>query len=163
MNELKPISKKGIQKALEKVDRYRLLNNPIEAESICYDILKIDPDNQEAIMMLILALTDQFDHGVSSNTPNKLLPKIKDDFKREYHKGIILEREGKVTLSRGLPGSHHDAYEWIIEAMEAFQKADELSQDDNDDALLRYNACVRTIEKFRLAARPPQSRELPLE
>ncbi len=163
MSELKPISKKGIDRALAKVDRYRLLNDPIEAESICLDILEIDPDNQEAIMMLVLALTDQFDHGVTSRTPNELLPRIKDDFKREYHKGIILEREAKATLSRGLPGSHHDAYEWLEEAMEAYQNADKLSQEDDDDAILRRNACVRTIEKYRLTARPPQGRELPLE
>lgn len=163
MNELKPISKKGIQRALEKVDRYRLLNDPIEAESICRDILAIDPDNQEAIIMFVLILTDQFNKGVTSKTPNELLPRIKDDFKREYYRGIILERESKAALSRGLPGCRYDAYEWLEEAMEAFQRADKLSPDDDDDAILRWNACVRTIEKFRLIARPPQGRELPLE
>ncbi len=113
MNELKPISKKGIQRALEKVDRYRLLNDPIEAESICRDILAIDPDNQEAIIMFVLILTDQFNQGVTSKTPNELLPRIKDDFKREYYRGIILERESKAALSLVLPGCRHDAYEWL--------------------------------------------------
>lgn len=163
MSELKPISKNGIQRALEKVNRYRLLNDPNEAESICRDILEIDPDNQEAIVMFVLTLTDQFNNGVTSKAPNALLHRIKDDFQREYHRGIILEREAKASLSRGLPGSQHDAYEWLEEAMEAFQTADELSQDDNDDAILRFNACIRTVEKYRLTARPPQGRELPIE
>jgi hypothetical protein len=163
MSELKPISKNGIKRALDKVDRYRLLNDPIEAESICRDILEIEPDNQEAIIMLVLSLTDQFNHGVASKMPNELLSKVKDDFKREYYRGIILEREAKATLSRGLPGSHFDAYEWLEEAMEAFQNADKLSQDDDDDGILRWNACVRTIQKYRLTQRPPEERELPLE
>jgi len=163
MDELIPISKKGIEKALKKVDRYRLLNDPIEAESICHDILEIEPDHQEAIVMLLLALTDQFNHGVTGNAPKQLLPKIKDEFTREYHRGIILEREAKATLVRGLPGSHHDAFEWLEEAKEVFQIANKLSADDDDDAILRWNACVRTIQKYRLTARPPQGRELPLE
>jgi len=163
MSDLKPISKQGIQRALEKVDRYRLLNDPIEAESICRDILEIDPENQEAIIMFLLTLTDQFNQGVTGREPNALLPKIKDEFKREYYRGIILEREAKAALSRGLPGSNHDAYEWLEEAMEAFIKADKLSAKDNDDAILRWNACVRTMEKYKLTARPPQGRELPLE
>ncbi|MCG8306180.1 MAG: hypothetical protein MI975_02235 [Cytophagales bacterium] len=163
MNKLKPISKQGIPRALQKVERYRLLNNPIEAESICRDILELEPDNQEAIKMLVLTLTDQFGHGVSSNSPNELLPRIKDEFSRIYLKGIILERQAKTSLYRGLPNSQHDAYEWLNEAMEAFQKADELSEDDDDDAILRWNACLRTIEKYHLTARPLQGRELPLE
>lgn len=163
MSELKPISKKGIQKALDKVDRYRLLNDPVEAESICRDILEIEPENQDAIIMFLLTLTDQFNQGVTGREPNALLPRINDEFKREYYRGIILEREAKAALSRGLPGSNHDAFEWLEEAMEAFLKADSLSADNNDDAVLRWNACVRTISKYRLTKRPPQERELPLE
>src|SRR5205809_2184265 len=36
-----------------KAERYRLLNEPGEAESICLDILVVDPENQHAIIMLI--------------------------------------------------------------------------------------------------------------
>ena len=163
MNELKLISSKGIQRALDKVDRYRLLNDPVEAESICRDILEIEPDNQQAVIMFLLSLTDQFNHGVTGKKPKELLPRIKDEFKREYYRGVILEREGKAALSRGLPGGNHDAYEWLEEAMEAFLKADDLSPGDDDDSILRWNACVRTIDKYRLVARPPEGRELPLE
>ena len=35
--------------ALEKALRYRLLNEPVEAESICRDVLEVDPDNQAAL------------------------------------------------------------------------------------------------------------------
>ena len=56
---LKPISPESVAGALAKAERYRLLNEPEEAESICRDILEIEPDNQQALVSLILALTDQ--------------------------------------------------------------------------------------------------------
>ena len=43
--ELKSISEKSIPEALAKVERYRLLNEPGLAESICLDILAIVPDH----------------------------------------------------------------------------------------------------------------------
>src|SRR5207248_11695595 len=58
MSELKSLSKEAIPAALEKAERYRLLNEPGEAESICLDILKADPENQQAIITLLLALTE---------------------------------------------------------------------------------------------------------
>ena len=51
MFELKPLSHEGIPAALEKAMRYRLLNEPGEAESICHDVLRIDPDNQQALVI----------------------------------------------------------------------------------------------------------------
>ncbi len=165
MSDLKPISKEGIPRALEKANRYRLLNEPAEAESICRDILEIEPENQEALVLFILTMTDQFNQGGTSREARALLPKIEDDFKREYYKGIILERQAKATLAKGLPGSNFDAYEWLEDAMESYMKADDLSEDDNDDAILRYNACARAIEKHNLTPRPPEQRDLhlPLE
>ena len=56
MFEPKPISRDAIPAALAKAERYRLLNEPGEAESICLDILQIEPANQEAIVTLLLHL-----------------------------------------------------------------------------------------------------------
>ena len=64
MPELKQLHKDAIPAALEKAERYRLLNEPGEAESICLDILAVDPDNQRAIITLLLAFTDRFEKGV---------------------------------------------------------------------------------------------------
>ncbi len=165
MIELKPISKEGIPKALKKVERYRLLNEPAEAESICRDILEIDPEHQEALIMFILTLTDQFNKGVSGREAYALVSRIKDDFKRAYYRGIVRERQAKAALDRALPGSKHDAYEWLEDAMEAFEEADQLSAPDNDDAILRWNTCARIINKHSLTPRPPEKRgmHLPLE
>ena len=57
---LKPITHEGIPSALQKAERYRLLNDSAAAESICLDVLDVDPGNQEALVSLLLAITDQF-------------------------------------------------------------------------------------------------------
>jgi len=63
MFELKLLTKVAVPKALERAERYRFLNEPGEAESICLDVLRVEPDNQKALITLLLALTDQIEHG----------------------------------------------------------------------------------------------------
>ena len=60
MFELKTLSKEAISRSLERVERYRLLNEPAVAESICHAILHVEPAHQQALVMLILVTTDQF-------------------------------------------------------------------------------------------------------
>ena len=76
--ELKKLSKAAIPAALERAERYRLLNEPALAESICQDVLAIDPDNREAIVLLILALSDQFTQNIVDNLDHawSLLPRL---------------------------------------------------------------------------------------
>lgn len=154
---LKPLSKDGIESALGKAETYRLLNQPRLAESICLDVLDIDPDNQKASVFLLLALTDQF--GQSSSAASKraqdIASRLKDEYARLYYTGIIRERLGTVSLNSGIPGSEFDAYEWYLEAMEFYEKADALNKDQrNDDAVLRWNTCARTIMQYSLKHRP---------
>jgi|GEM_PF-135906 len=158
MAELKRINREAIPRALEKVDRYRLLQDPEQAESICRDILAIEPNHQEALVKLILCLTDQFKKGNSGKEANKLLSQLSDDYQREYYTGIIREREGKAALRREFPDSKHDAYEWFKEAMEAFERAMTLTSTENSDAILRWNACSRAIEKHHLTPRPKEEK-----
>ena len=144
MFDLKPLSKDAIPKALEKADRYRLLNEPAEAESICLDILATDPDNQRAIVTLILALTDQFDrvdYSVGHTQFGELLPRLRDEYDRSYYAGVISERRGKASLRRQMHASA--AYEWFREAMNWYEKAEAIRPPGNDDALLRWNTCAR--------------------
>lgn len=151
---LKPIRKEGIARALKKVEQYRLLNEPMEAESICRDILAIDPENQEAIIELVLTLTDGFAHGKSANEANELIRKIDSKYQRQYYKALILERQGKAALVKGYPRCEYDAYEWLREAMIEFDEADKLSDHENNDAILRRNTCVRIIRNRKLNPRP---------
>ena len=134
--------------------RYRLLNDPEQAESICLDILEVDPDNQEALVTLILALTDQF--GVSEAPPSvaqvrDYVARLTSEYQRHYYTGIIGERRAR-SLLRGSMG-RSGAFEAFREAMTWFEKAAAIRPEDDDEALLRWNACVRTIRRHRLQPR----------
>jgi len=105
--ELKPITREGIPAALQKAERYRLLNDSSAAESICLDVLEIDPANQEALVSLLLSITDQFVEEMSDNTrrARDVLPRLTDEYDRIYYAGIISERRARAQLQRGALGS----------------------------------------------------------
>jgi len=144
--ELKTLSPEAVSRALAKAERYRLLNEPGEAESICLDALEVQPDNQEALTTLLLALTEQFDHDASC-VPDAwaTVARLRDDYERAYYSGIIHERRAKARLRHTTPGSGPQAYHWLREAMSWYEKAEALRPAGNDDALLRWNACARLI------------------
>jgi hypothetical protein len=166
MAELKPLSRQAIARALEKAERYRLLNEPVEAESICLDILAADPGNQPALVTMVLALTDQFEEAdvhVTSRVP-EVLREIRDDYERAYYAGIVAERRAKAQLKRGGPGSGYTAHESFREAMGHYEKAEKIRPAGNDDALLRWNTCARILERHpELKAPPVEESEPPLE
>ncbi|PZR70728.1 MAG: hypothetical protein DLM73_17260 [Chthoniobacterales bacterium] len=165
MSELKPLSKEAIPTALEKAERYRLLNEPAEAESICLDVLRADPENQVALITLLLAVTDRFGkgYGVSDTQAKELLARVKGEYERAYYTGILAERRAKAKLAQGTPGSKHYAYDGFRDAMSWFEKAEAVRPPGNDDALLRWNTCARIIEKNRLVPREEDNSEPPLE
>src|SRR5436190_8214883 len=166
MSELKSLSKEAVPAALEKAMRYRLLNEPAEAESICLDVLKADPENQEAIITLLLALTDRFakGYGVSDTQVKELLVRIRDEYERAYYAGIFAERRAKIKLMQHTPGCRFQAYDLFREAMSWFEKAEAIRPSGNDDALLRWNTCARIIERNRLVPREEEEPvEFPLE
>lgn len=150
MFELKPLSLEAIPKALERADRYRLLNEPAEAESICLDILAADPNNQRALVTLILALTDQFGQqrfSVGDNTCEEFVARLHDEYERAYYAGVVCERRAKAAFSRHMGGAM--AYEWFRDAMGWFEKAEKIRPPGNDDALLRWNTCARIFAHNR--------------
>jgi hypothetical protein len=165
MFELKPLSKEAIPRALEKAERYRLLNEPKVAESICRDILRTDPRNQQAVTMLILALTDQFDRDAAAvaNQALEMIPQLEHEYERAYYSGIIYERQAKARLSHGMPGAGFDAYDLLCEAMAWFEKAEALQPAGNEDAILRWNTCARIIMNNRLTPRSQEEFEPALE
>jgi len=160
--ELKKITKEGIPGALKRALRYRELGEPVAAESICLDIIAADTENQEALEMLILALTDQFAIGLSKTQlkPKDLAKSLKSEYDRSYYSGIICERQGKATLIRNYPGADFDAFEWFVDAMEHYDRAEELKSAGNDDAILRWNNCARVIMNRKLQARPEEEQTI---
>lgn len=145
--KLKSLSKNAIPAALDKARQYRLLNEPTEAESICLDILEIEPDNQQALIIMLLAITDQFESNLNPAFGNaqEVLNRICDGYCKSYYTGIIFERRAKTHMSRGGPGSDALAYSWFRQAMEAYEEAMECRAAGNDEAILRWNTCARIL------------------
>lgn len=165
MFELKPLSKDAIPAALEKAMRYRLLNEPGESESVCHDILRTDPDNQQALVTLLLALSDRFGKGYAVGVleADQVVVRLRDPYERAYYHGILCERRGKARLHRGDPGSGFEAYEYLSDAMASYEKAESIRPPGNDDALLRWNACARIIMQNHLSPRTEERVEMQLE
>lgn len=169
MYELKPIHADAIPAALSKAERYRLLNEPREAESICRDVLAVSPDNVVARICLTLAISDQFSdpRGVQPKDALAVVEQIADEYERTYLTGVVYERWAKAELSRGMPADG-PAF-WIREAMQHFAAAEKLAPSENDEAVLRWNACVRLMQRdARLQSSAPspaafEQREIPLE
>ena len=165
MFQIKPISKESIPTALEKAERYRLLNEPMLAESICLDILEADPENSDALVTMLLAITDQF--GTSSmgdmSRAKELLTRFKDEYELQYYSGIICERQGNAKLAKRMPDGGAVAYEWLRDAMEHYEKAEAKSPAGKNDAILRWNTCARLIMNHNLKPRDEEYVEPPLE
>ena len=146
MRELKALSVDAIEAALAKAERYRLLNEPEEAESICLDVLAVDPTNQAAHVMLLLARTDQFGEAQNAHLHARaVLSSLQSEYDREYYAGIIAERLAKAQVARG--GMTVGVYDWLMDALRHFDTADRIRPSGNDDARLRYNACMRFLDR----------------
>ena len=155
MFELKILSKEAVPAALERAKHYRLLNEPGAAESICLDILQVEPENQEALITLVLAMSDRFvsDYSVGDSRIQDYLSKIGGEYERAYYTGIVYERRAKAILKRGAVGSESTAFELFCQAMNWFEKAEAVRPAGNDDVILRWNGCARVIMSNKLAAR----------
>ena len=154
--ELKRLSAEAVPAALERAERYRLLNEPVQAESICLDILAVDSDNQQALVCLLLALSEQFGENITEKLDRawSILPRLEDEYQRAYYQGILLERQARLYMRSVAPGSNFSAYDLFREAMRLYEKAERLRPPGNDEALLRWNTCARTITAANLEPRP---------
>jgi hypothetical protein len=166
MTSLKPISTQSVPVALQKAERYRLINDPSSAESICLDVLTVDPENQQALVTLLLAITDQFADGPTEGVrrAREVLPRLRDEYKRAYYEGIICERCAKALLRPDSLRSGEMAYYWFREAMSWYEKAEAQRPAGNDEAILRWNTCSRLLGRHpELAPRSEEPVELGLE
>lgn len=149
------MSCEAVDAALERSRHYRLLNEPGAAESICRDILRVEPENQEALVTIVLAMSDRLarDYFVGDAKIQDYLHRIDDEYLRTYYTGIIYERRAKAILHKGPAGSESTAYELFRQAMSWFEKAEGIRPEGNDDAILRWNGCVRMMKANKLEAR----------
>ena len=154
--KLKKLSAEAIPAAQERAERYRLLNEPVQAESICLDILGVEPNNQQALVCLLLSLSEQFGENITEKLDRawSILPRLSDEYQQAYYQGILLERQARLYMRSDAPGSNFSAYDLFKEAMRLFEKAELMRPAGNDEALLRWNTCARTITTEKLEPRP---------
>jgi tetratricopeptide (TPR) repeat protein len=146
--KLKMISKDGITEAISKATLYRYLNEPEEAESICEDILAVEPDNQVALRILGLAITDQFG-GQSPDRyaeAERVFGQLTDHYERSYYTGLLYERRAKAQMYAGRPAQMLASL--FQSAMSCFEEAEKIQPPNNDDAILRWNRCVRLLGRL---------------
>ena len=143
---LKPISKASIPDAIAKAELYRNLNEPEETESICRDILAVDPEHQLARRLLGLAMTDQFIGSANDRyvEVQSLFQGLCDPYEQLYYTGILHERRAKTQLLVGY--APHTLRPLVEEAMRCFAEAEKIRPEGNDDSILRWNRCVRLLE-----------------
>jgi hypothetical protein len=150
MYALKPISRNSLDGALAKAERYRLLNEPSEAESICRDILEVAPANREARISLVLALTDELARdGKAFAAAMAEIAVLESAYDRAYYSGIAWERRAKASHDSGRLGSSGNVYDWVVNALGLFEEAERLRPAGNDDPILRWNACVRFLARHK--------------
>jgi len=150
MVELKKLTPEAIPSALEKATRYRLLKEPDEVESICLDILEITPDHQDALILLLLAVTDKFQQsGLNPyyDRALKIVSRLSDAYCKSYYSGMLFEQRAKYHINQNVPGCGKVAYDWFLKAMQAYEEALAGCDPDNQDALLRWNSCARFINR----------------
>ena len=146
--KLMSVSREAVSGALSKAESYRFLNQPWQAESICRDVLAIDPTNQAALILLLLSLTDQFDQGVSAKAAIQVVENLQSEYHKAYYSGIVHEREAMTLFRRHLShGSGGEVYKLFQKAMEWYRKAQAIRPANDDDAVLRWNSCVRFLKR----------------
>jgi hypothetical protein len=162
--ELKTLSLEAVPRAIAKAERYRLLEEPVEAESICLDALLADPENNDAMVMLILALTDQFAEGLPSTVTRALevADGLRDPYEHAYYSGIIWERQAKAELHRASLSVGPHAYTCLQDAMAWYERAEAIRPPGNEDALLRWNTCARLIMRDHRLVPASEERGEPL-
>jgi hypothetical protein len=160
--ELKSLSREAIPEALAKAERYRLIEEPSQAESICLDILRIEPANQAALVMLLLSMTDQFGTEATPAHAREVLGRIQGEYERAYYAGIIYERSARARMRQPLPSGRSRVYDDFVDAMNWYEKAEALRPPGNDDAILRWNTCARTLMRHTDLRPQPQERLEPV-
>jgi hypothetical protein len=143
---LKRIHPDGIEAALQKADRYRELNQPAEAESICRDVIAVAATNQLALRILGLALTDQFGPSTAARfaEAQQVFARLADPYERAFYTGLACERQAKAQLAAQVP--LRSVRPLFDRALARYAEAEAIRPPGNDDPILRWNSCVRALQ-----------------
>jgi len=152
--KLHDIQADAIEQALDKARQYRSLLEPEIAESICLDILNVDHEHQGVLVIYILTLLDQISHpdkNIEVKSIERIIDKLTSEYQRYYYSGLLHERMARYMVTQAM--SHSFAYDYFYQALRCYQRARGISPDGNSEATLRWNSCIRTIEKEKLKPR----------
>jgi hypothetical protein len=154
--QMKRLSENNLQQAWEMAEKYRDLNAPDEAESICRDILEVAPRHQAALKTLGLALTDRFPGRWAELHKEALavFAKLEAEYDRVYYAGIAWERRGKAQLEEAAGRGAYDAF---LEAVTFFERAAAIAPPGKAEPVLRYNRCVRVLSTHPLLVETAES------
>jgi len=110
--------------------------------------LAADKQDQLALRLLGLAVTDQFTGAAGDRyaEAESIFLRLADPYERLYYMGILHERRAKAQLRAGR--SPHTLLVLLEEAMLCFEQAEKLRPAGNDDAILRWNRCVRIFQGY---------------
>ncbi len=147
MFELKRLTTQDLDAAIAKAKKYRDLNQPEEAASICRDVLVVDANSQDALRILGLSLTDRFGTAQVGlfEEAVETFERLTSAYERMYYAGISWERSAKAHLERG---EAHSALASFEHALELYEDAERLAAEggiSTPDPILRYNRCVRIL------------------
>ena len=161
--ELKRLPRASVDAAIAKAEHYRDLNQPEEAESICLDVLDLEPGHVKAWKLLGLAITDRFPSGQVGLLEQAIhaFEKLPDPYERTYHLGVAWERAAKAHVEKN---ESHSAVASFEHALALFEKAEHM-RPDLPDPILRWNRCVRLLishPPLRAASLAPREDEVHL-
>ena len=99
----------------------------------------------------MLALTDRLygPRPASPHAARELAQRFHGEYERAYYAGIIAERLAHAQLGGGAMHAEAIAATTLRAAMTSFEEAERLRQPGNDDAILRWNTCQRTLDRMR--------------
>ena len=143
---------KPSRRATQKAERYRLLNQSSAAESICLDVLEVDPANQQALVTLLLAITDQFVERAGRAARGARGRCCRGSPTSTSARTTRASSPSAARTRSSRSGAMHAeamAATTLRAAMEWFEKAERLRPPGNDDAILRWNTCQRTLARMR--------------
>jgi hypothetical protein len=101
--------------------------------------------NQTATRLLGSVLTDQFTGRETDaySEAETLFKSLADPYQRLYRTGLLRERRAKAELRAGRPP--HRVAPLLREALQLYEQAERIRPPGNDEAILRWNRCIRLI------------------
>jgi hypothetical protein len=105
----------------------------------------VDAENQLALRVLGLTLTDRFGAtGARHTEAQEVFARLRDPYERAFYGGLACERQAKAQIAASIP--YASVRPLFDQALARYAEAERLRPAGNDDAILRWNSCVRALQ-----------------